>query len=120
MKKLLSVTTFLIGTFLLFSSIVGASGKTYDEEEITQPIKTATTAEDHMKIAEYFDKQAEEAETNSGFHTSMAKAYRERSKPLEGLAKHCSGIAKRYEEDAEDYKTMANEHRKMAEQIQNK
>ncbi|HSE84512.1 MAG TPA: hypothetical protein VLB01_08200 [Thermodesulfobacteriota bacterium] len=118
MKKLLSLTTLLIGTILLFSLIAGVSGNASDEEEITQLIETATTAEDHMKIAEYFDKQAEEAEIKARSHASMAKAYRERSKPLEGPAIHCSNIAKRYEEDAEDYKAMANEHRKMAEETQ--
>ena len=118
MKKLLSVTTLLIVTFLLFSFIAGVSGNASDEEEITKLIETATTAEDHMKIAEYFDKQAEEAETKARFHESMAKAYRERSKPLEGPAIHCSNIAKKYEEAAEEYKAMAMEHRNMAEEMQ--
>ena len=116
MKKLLSVKTLLIGTFLLFSFLAGASSNASDQEESTKLIETATTAQDHMKIAEYFDKQADKAETKARSHASMAKAYKERSKPLEGLAKHCSNLAEKYEESAEEYRAMAIEHRKMAEE----
>jgi hypothetical protein len=101
MKRVLPIMTALIATFLLFSSIVGVSSKASDEEEITNLIETAATAEDHTRIAEYYEKQAEKAERTARFHESMAKSYRERSKPLEGLAKHCSNLAKKYEEAAD-------------------
>ncbi len=113
MKKVLSLTTALIAAFLLFY-FIEVTGKASDDEDITKLIETATTAEDHTKIAQYYEKQAEEAESNARSHASMAKLYRERSKPLEGLAEHCSNLAKKYEESAEDYRAMAMEHRKMA------
>ncbi|HEX3036218.1 MAG TPA: hypothetical protein VHT73_14055 [Thermodesulfobacteriota bacterium] len=116
MKRLLSLTTILIGTFLIFSFLVGVSSKASEEEEITKLIETASTAEDHMKIAGYFEKQAEKAERKAHSHASMSKLYKERSKPLEGLAKHCSNLAEKYEESAEEYRAMAMEHRKMAEE----
>lgn len=119
MKKILPVITVLIATFLLFSSISGVPSKASDEEEITQLIEKASTAEDHTGIAEYYEKQVEKAERTALFHESLAKEYRERSKPLLGIAKHCSDIADKYEAIAEGYKAMASEHRQIAEETQN-
>ncbi len=120
MKRVLSLVITLIATFLLFSFVMGVPGKASDEEEINKLIQTATTPEDHMKIADYYQKKAEEMEVSARSHASMAASYENRGKPLPGPAKHCSNLSKDYTKAAEEYKAMAMEHRKMAEGMQKK
>jgi hypothetical protein len=118
MKKVLLLVTALIATFMFFSFMVGVPGKASEEEETHKLIETATTPEDHIKIAEYYEKQAAKAEVKASSHASMADSYKNRGKPLLGLATHCSNLSKRYREAAEEYKAMAMEHRKIAEEMQ--
>ncbi len=116
-RVVLPLVVALIVPLLVFSFIGGVSGKASEEEDINKLIETATTHEDHMKIADYYEKQASEAEAKARSHASMADSYKNRSKPLTGLATHCSNLANKYKEAAEEYKAMAMEHRKMAEEM---
>ncbi|MBI2486778.1 MAG: hypothetical protein HYW01_07445 [Deltaproteobacteria bacterium] len=120
MKKLLPLAVALIVPLLLFSFTSGIrTNASEDEDEgITKLIESATTPEDHMKIADYYEKQAAKAERKARFHASMGDSYKNRSKPLAGLATHCSNLANKYKEAAEEYKAMATEHRKMAQEMQ--
>jgi hypothetical protein len=120
MKRSLTLIIALISTSLLFSFIIGVPGKASEEEEITKLIQTATTPEDHMKIADYYQKKAGEAEVSAHSHASMAASYENRGKPMPGPAKHCSNLSKDYKKAAEEYKALAVEHKKMAEGIQKK
>ncbi len=119
-KRALTLVIALIATFLLFSFVMGVPGKASDEEEINKLIQTATTPEDHMKIADYYQKKAEEMELSAHSHASMGASYENRGKPLPGLAKHCSNLSKDYKKAAEEYRAMAMEHKKMAEGVQKK
>lgn len=114
MKKALPLAAALISTFMFLFFTIGSFVEASDEEAIQKLIETATTSEDHIKIAEYYEKQAVGAERKSSFHASMADAYKNRGKPLTGLAKHCENLAKNYTEAAEEYRAMATEHRIMA------
>ncbi len=116
MNKALPLATVLISTFMFLFFTIGSSIKASDEEAVHKLIETATTSEDHIKIAEYYEKQAVGAERKSSFHASMADAYKKRGKPLTGLAKHCENLAKNYTEVAQEYKAMATEHREMAKE----
>lgn len=120
MKRVLPLVIASIATLLLFSFVMGVPGKASDEEEINKLIQTATTPEDHMKIADYYQKQAEEAEVSAHSHASMAASYENRGKPMPGPAKHCSNLSKDYQKAAEEYKALAKEHKKMAEEAQKK
>jgi hypothetical protein len=120
MKRVLPLVITWIATLLLFSFVMGVPGKASDEQDINKLIQTATTPEDHMKIANYYEKQAEEAEVSARAHASMAASYESRGKPLPGPAKHCSNLSKDYTKAAEEYKAMAKEHKKMAEESQKK
>ena len=118
MKRRLPLVTALIAP-LLFLSLVGVvAGSASEEEESRKLIETATTPEDHMKIAEYYEKQAVRMENEAEFHSSLADSYKSRGKPLLGLAKHCADLSKRYREAAEDYKAMAFLHKKIAQEMQ--
>jgi len=118
--KSMSLTLLLvfIMPILLFSFIEVAPGGATEEEDIDKMIETAKTPEDHLKIAEYYEKQAAKMEREASFHASLAESYKNRGKPLLGLAKHCSDLSKRYMEAAKDYKAMAMEHMKMAQEMQ--
>lgn len=98
MKRVLPLGIGLIATFLFFSFIVVVSGSSTEEEEINKLIETANTPEDHIKIAEYYEKEAAKMEQEASFHASLADSYKNRGKPLLGLAKHCSDLSKKYME----------------------
>ncbi len=116
MQKLTLLSIVLLLPLLLFSFIREVSGLTSEEEEIIILIQTATSPEDHLKIADYFDKQAKKDEEKARFYASMADSCANRDKPLLGLAKNYSGQSKKYMEMAQGYKNLAAEHRKMADQ----
>lgn len=130
MKRILPLVIAWIAPVLLFSFVRVVAGGTSEEEEINKLIETATTPEDHTKIADYYEKQAEKMEAKARSHTSMAASYRTRAKPLTehfqldqkrmyiGLAIHCSNLSDRYKEAAEEYSAMAMEHREIAKKMQ--
>jgi hypothetical protein len=115
MKKILQLSITLIASIILFSEIKEVFGMA-SEEEIIILIQTATSPEDHLKIADYFDKQAKKDEEKARFYASMSDSYANRDKPLHGLAKYYSDQSKKYMEMAQGYKNLATEHRKMADQ----
>lgn len=120
MKRTTSLVMALIATLMSFSFIIGIPGNASEEEEIKKLIETATTPEDHIKIAEYYEKQAVKMEKRARSHASMADSYKNRGKPLPGPAKHCTNLSEKYKQAAKEYRAMAMEHRKMAEEIQKK
>lgn len=118
MKRMLQLVVALIVPLVFFSFVGVVPGSASEEVEINKLIETASTPEDHMKIEEYYEKQAAKMEQQASFHASLADSYKNRGKPLLGLAKHCSDLSKRYMEAAKDYKAMAMEHMKMAQEMQ--
>jgi len=58
MKRILPLVTALIAPLLFLSLVGGVAGSASEEEESRILIETATTPEDHIKIAEYYEKQA--------------------------------------------------------------
>ncbi len=117
MKKMLHLIIALALPIMLFSFAGVVPGSASQEDGIDKLIETAKTPEDHMKIAEYYEKEATKAEAQARLHASLADSYKNRGKPFTGLAKHCSDLSKRYMEVAKDYKTMAMEHMKMAQDM---
>lgn len=107
----------LILSLLFLSSLEQSFSRASEEDDINKLIEMAMTPEEHMKIADYYEKEAARMEEKAKVHASMADSYRKRSKPLTGLANHCSNLAKKYGEAAKEYKNMAMEHRKMAEEM---
>ena len=118
MNKMSQIVIALIVPLMLFSFIGVVPGGATEEEDIDKMIETAKTPEDHIKIAEYYEKQAKKMEEKAGLHASLADSYKNRGKPFSALAKHCSDLAKKYMEVAKDYKAMAMDHMKMAQEIQ--
>ena len=118
MKSILPLVIALIATSLILSCTRKGPGKVSEEEDIIRLIETATTPEEHLKIADFYEKQAREMEAKSRSHASMRASYVARGKPLHGLAFHCRNLSKKYREAAEEYKAMAIEHENIAKEIQ--
>jgi len=111
----LQLVVALIVPLVFFSFVGVVPGSASEEEDVDKMIETASNPEDHIKIAEYYEKQAKKMEEKAGLHASLADSYKNRGKPFSGLAKHCSDLAKKYMEAAKDYKAMAMDHMKMAQ-----
>src|SRR5574341_1470154 len=118
MKRRLPLVTALIALLMSLSLVGVVAGSASEGEESRKLIETATTPEDHIKVAEYYEKQAVRMENEAEFHASLADSYKSRGKPLLGLAKHCADLSKRYKEAAEDYKAMALLQKKIAQDMQ--
>lgn len=118
MKRMTPLLFIMI--FPLLSVLVSALTTTASEEvEIIALIETANSPEDHIKIAEFYEKQAENMEKKANKHTVMGNAYKNRSKPWPSMVKNCANLANKYRAIAEEYNALEVEHRKMAEQLQN-
>ncbi len=115
LKKTSSLVTVLMATLLVVSLISGVMGMASEEEEMSKLIETASTPEDHMKIAGFYEKEAEKLEAKANSHAAMADAYRRRTKPIPGMVQHCSNLSKKYKDAAAEYRAMASEHTKMAQ-----
>lgn len=101
---------------LVISLKGGTLTSAIEEVNITTLIKTATTPEDHLKIAEYYEEQAAIMENKAILHESMAQAYK--GTKFTGMTNHCQKLVKEFKESADQYKAMAAEHEKMAQDIQ--
>jgi len=117
-RKISGLVIILIAAVMVVSFISGAIGKASEEEEMSKLIETASTPEDHMKIAGFYEKEAARLEEKANSHAAMAEAYRRRTKPIPGMVQHCSNLSKKYKDAAAEYRAMASEHMKMAPEMQ--
>lgn len=115
MKNLHLVLTVFVLSMLVVPLMSGLSTNAAEEEEIIVLIETAESPEDHIKIAEYYEVQAAQMEKMSKMHETMGETYAKRSKPMSGMAQHCSKLSDKNGESAESYKAMAKHHRDMAQ-----
>ncbi|MEM2099864.1 MAG: hypothetical protein QXP45_00770 [Thermoproteota archaeon] len=119
MKRIMPLVTVLAVTILVISCAKKVPGNVSEEEVIIKLIETASTKEDHMKIADYYEKQAEVMEEMSRSHASKALTYQGRGGPFRGPARHCSSLSRKFTKAAEEYKAMAMEHENIAKEILN-
>lgn len=120
MRNLHLILTVLVITMLIVPFTSGISTNAAEEEEdILVLIVTAETPEEHIKVAEYYEVQANQMEKMSKMHESMGESYAKRSKPMSGMTQHCSKLSNESMESAEQYRAMAKEHEKMAHELMN-
>lgn len=117
MKRVLAVS----GGLLLFALVAGlpmiramGAGQEVTPDNLGDMIANAKTAADHEAIANYYDRQAEEARASAKFHKEISEKYaRFRIKPPDMVA-HCQEIAEGYERIATQFEDLAALHRGMA------
>ena len=106
----------LIATLIVFSFITGASVSASEKKDM----QTAASVGDHIRVAQDFEKKAEKADSKARSHIAMGDMWKDTSRPLFALRKHCSEMAQKYTQAAKEDRVMAMEHRKMAEAAQMK
>ncbi len=114
MKRSLLLLMMVLPLITFFMSAIQVYAA--EEEEIMTLIETATTPEDHIKIAEFYEMQAVRMQEKADKHSAMASAYKTRSKPWPSMIRHCESLVTESKAQADEYNKMAAEHRKMAQE----
>lgn len=97
------------------------NGPTMTAKEAKALIATAKTAKEHLKLAQYFNQQADRYEAEARDHDEMIEAYRknpttraEKTPGGVGTIEHCEFFAKSNREMAKALREMAATHEEMA------
>ena len=98
-----------------------ATAQILDRAELKKLVATASTPQDHERIAKHFDAKAAELEAEAKDHQELAAEYKahpnghELKHPMSGpTAGHCTMFATRTREAAQAARQLAADHRKMA------
>lgn len=96
------------------------NGPILTAKEAKALIATAKTAKDHLKLARYFNQQAEQYEAEARDHVEMEEAYRKNPLPKNlggvGPIAHCEFLIKSNREMAKAAREMAAAHEEMAKE----
>ena len=125
MAKFLRITRNL--ALIAMASILTAtlaSGQTLSKAELKQLIGTASTPQDHERLAKHFDAKAAELDAQAAEHEEMAVEYtrkpsgHEQKHPMSGVtAAHCKTFAAKFREAAKEARQLAADHRQMAKSV---
>lgn len=96
-------------------------------KEANALIATAKTAKEHLKLARYFNEEANQFEADAREHDEMIEAYRKALYPRvsktpgrAGTIEHCEFLAKSDREMAKALREMAAAHEEMAREASEK
>jgi hypothetical protein len=137
----LVVLAFLLTTS---SALVVAQDQTSSVDKLTQPeakarvqsavtskrvktlVASAKTPEDHMRLAAYFNQEADRMEADAKGHEELAGVYRQNPSTFVSkgggpgifrTAEHCDSAAKSLREAAKSLRDLAAEHEQMAKDV---
>ena len=95
--------------------------------ELSKLIATASSPQDHERIAKHFDAKAAQYEADAKDHEELAAQYtasgdpHAQKHPMSGLtAEHCRYFAKEARRAAEEARKLAADHREMAKSVKGK
>ena len=97
-----------------------ASGEPLTAKEVRQLEKTAVTAEDHRRLAAYYQVQAEQADKNLAVEEEVERQWG----PLERASKtpdpypHARRLVAEYSEQVQKYSRLAADHQWIAEKYE--
>jgi hypothetical protein len=98
-----------------------ASGQVLGKAELKKLVASASTPQDHERIAKHFDAKAALLEADAKDHEELAAEYRanptghEQKHPMTGqTAAHCEYFAKEMRQAAVEARQVAKDHREMA------
>mgnify|MGYP007073290803 CR=1 FL=1 len=99
-----------------------ATAETLSKAELKKLISTASTPQDHERIANHFEAKADQLEAEAKEHEELAAEYSARPNPhgakhpMSGrAANHCKFFAKKFREAAKEARALARDHQEMAE-----
>ena len=122
MSKFLNITRnlVLVATTALFT-MPSANAQVLAKADLKKLVATASTPQDHERIAKHFDAKAAQYEMDAKDHDELAAEYmakptgHEQKHPMSGLtAEHCKYFAKEARRAAEEARILAADHRQMA------
>lgn len=118
MRKSLLHFIALSMIFMLFSfSHVVAQNN--EGDSLLMFIHSASTYQEHIKLAEYFENQSTKMEGESNSHLTMAELYKKVKINSESY-EHCMNLSRGFEVAAAEYRSIALLHRIMAEDAKEK
>lgn len=79
------------------------------KQTVSSVLNTASTPEDHLKIAAYYEQEASRLNNEASLHRAMAKVYGKGY--WQG---HCAGLAKRYAGEAKEAEALKTKYASMA------
>ena len=98
----------------------GASAQVLPKAQLKKLIATASTPQDHEKIAKHFDAKAAQYEADAKDHDELAAEYaaaptgHDQKHPMSGLtAEHCRYFAEEARRAAKEARKRAADHREM-------
>ena len=104
-----------------FLSTTLATAQVLPKTELKKLVSSASTAQDHERVAKHFDAKAAQYEADAKDHDELAAEYaaggntHNQKHPMSGLtAEHCRYFAKEARRAAEEARKLAADHREMA------
>ena len=110
-------TSLSIGCAILMGITLSACASRQSKPNIEHMLANATTASDHLNIAEYYNEEAAEDEAKYQEHKADAARYEHAIKFGRISAQHCDQLAQDYKQAAQDASVLAAEHGKVADEI---
>jgi hypothetical protein len=97
------------------------------KKQVKALVASAKTPEDHMRLAAYFNQEADRMEADAKGHEELAAVYRlypstagggkAGGNPQSRTAEHCDAAAKSLREAAKSLRELAAEHEQMAKDL---
>lgn len=116
-----SIANVAVLAVALCGTLPVASAQVLGKTELKKLVATASTPQDHERIAKHFDAKAAQYETDAKDHEELAAEYtasgdaHSQKHPNSGLtAEHCRYFAKEARRAAEEARKLAADHRAMA------
>ena len=109
-------TLVLLATAALLTTPF-ATAQALGKAELKKLIATASTPQDHERIAKHFDAKAAQYEADAKDHEELAAEYKARQPRAEApgmTAEHCLYVAQGARRAAEEARKVAADHRAMA------
>lgn len=105
---------------LIVVMLAGCAGPHFNatHEQVEQRIAVARTRVDHMDLAQFFDREAEEAKERAQSHQNMIKRYGDRRwtgrASGRGMSEHCKRLVEYYAGVEQENRALAALHRELA------
>ena len=125
-----AVISFLITVAMIAAAVAQAGHESelsaavshLSHKQVKQLIATASTPEDHQKLAEYFRWEAGKMREKEQYHFEMAEIYRLHPLPFDSklpmpMQQHCKYFAEKARDAAKADEDLADMHERIAQQL---
>jgi hypothetical protein len=117
------VVALVVAMFAIAPQVTTAQeGAPAEQSEIAKMVASAKTAEDHRKIAEYYQKEAAEAKKKASDLHALRDCYKTKTMAGEAAGgkarRECTLQAMQYRKIAEEDEALAKMHLEMAEKLE--